>query len=56
MKEKGFEEVLEALQSLLDALERADIEIPEVSVLAEVIEEERQERAKRLLDSWSRHY
>ena len=51
MKEKGFEEVLEALQSLLDALERADIEIPEVSVLAEVIEEERQERAKRLLDS-----
>ncbi len=31
MKEKGFEEVLEALQSLLDALERADIEIPDVS-------------------------
>ncbi len=47
MKEKGFEEVLEALQSLLDALERADMEIPEVSVLAEVIEEERQERANR---------
>ncbi len=52
MKEKGFEEVLEALQSLLDALERADIQIPEVSVLAEVIEEERQQRAKPLLDGW----
>ncbi len=38
MKEEGLEEVLEALQSLLNALERADMEIPEVSVLAEVIE------------------
>ncbi len=52
MKENGFEEVLEALQSLLDALERADMEIPEVSALAEVIDEERQERAKRILDGW----
>ena len=32
--EKGFEEVLEALQSLLDALERADMEIPEVPPLS----------------------
>jgi len=57
MKEEGLEEVLAALQSLLEALERADMEIPEVSVLAEVVvevvvEEERQERAKRLLDGW----
>ena len=29
MKEQGFEEVLEALQSLLAALEAADMEIPE---------------------------
>ena len=52
MKEEELEEVLEALQSLLDALGRADMEFSEVPVLLEVIEEGRQKQAKHLLEGW----
>ncbi len=43
---------MSALQSLLDALEDANMDFSDVPVLLEVIDEARQERAKRLLESW----
>ena len=43
---------MSALQSLLDALEAASMDFSDVPVLLEVIEEARQEQAKRLLESW----
>ncbi len=43
---------MSALQSLLDALEDVNMDFSDVPVLLEVIEEVRQEQAKRLLESW----
>ena len=52
MKKKELDEVMLALQSLLDALARAGLDYSEVPVFLEVIEEGRQEQAKRILDNW----
>ncbi len=52
LTKQEFEEVLEALRALLDALAKAGLDVSEVPVLAEVIEDGRQEQAKRILDSW----
>ena len=52
MKSKELEEVMSAPQSLLEALEKARMDFSDVPVLLEIIEESRQEQAKRLLESW----
>ncbi len=52
LTKQEFEDVLEALRILLDTLAKAGLDVSEVPVLAEVVEEVRQEQAKKLLDSW----
>ncbi len=52
MNAQPIDEVMKALQSLLDALEKARMDFSDVPVLLEVIDEARQGRAKRLLESW----